>query len=159
MVLTQKETMLLQELKSQEQLCVEKYAKYAETACDEPLRQLFTQIGSTEQQHLDTVSQMLNGNLPAQSGGQGQGQSQSQSQGNVSQSSGASTCSPNAKKQDQYLCQDALGTEKHVSSVYNTSLFEFKSAAARDTLNHIQKEEQNHGKAIYDYMSSNGMYS
>jgi len=28
----------------------------------------------------------------------------------------------------------------------------------RDALNHIQKEEQEHGKMLYDYMSVNGMY-
>ena len=31
--------------------------------------------------------------------------------------------------------------------------------AARAALNHIQKEEQNHGKMIYDYMTANNMYS
>ena len=36
-----------------------------------------------------------------------------------------------------------------------------KRAAAsrvRDVLNHIQKEEQQHGKLLYDYMTVNGMY-
>ena len=28
----------------------------------------------------------------------------------------------------------------------------------RNILNHIQKEEQNHGKMIYDYMKANNMY-
>ena len=28
----------------------------------------------------------------------------------------------------------------------------------RQTLNHIQKEEQEHGKLLYDYMKVNGMY-
>ena len=27
------------------------------------------------------------------------------------------------------------------------------------SINHIQKEEQNHGKMIYDYMKANSMYS
>ena len=27
----------------------------------------------------------------------------------------------------------------------------------RDALNHFQKEEQEHGKKLYDYMSQNGM--
>ena len=29
---------------------------------------------------------------------------------------------------------------------------------ARNYLNSIQKQEQNHGKMIYDYMSANSMY-
>ena len=47
--------------------------------------------------------------------------------------------------------------EKHVSTTYNTAIFEFRDAQARDALNHIQKEEQQHGKRIYDYMAANGM--
>ena len=70
----------------------------------------------------------------------------------------ASAVSPQGKQQDAYLCQDLLATEKHVSSVYNTGIFEFKDAGMRDALNHIQKEEQEHGKKLYDYMSQNGMY-
>ncbi len=41
MILSQKETMLLQDLKTQEQLCVDKYNKYANQACDGQLKQLF----------------------------------------------------------------------------------------------------------------------
>ena len=63
------------------------------------------------------------------------------------------------KKQDGFLCSDLLATEKHASSLYNTCIFEFRDPAARQTLNHIQKEEQEHGKALYDYMTANGMYS
>ena len=69
-----------------------------------------------------------------------------------------SQCSIENKKHDEYLCRDALATEKHVSSLYNTSVFEFNSPVLRDTLAHIQKEEQNHGETIYSYMSKNMMY-
>ena len=69
-----------------------------------------------------------------------------------------SSCSDADKKHDKFLCQDALATEKHVSSLYNTSVFEFTSPTMRDTLAHIQKEEQNHGETLYSYMSVNGMY-
>ena len=61
MTLTQKETSLLNDLKSQEQICIEKYGKYAETAHDPELKQLFTQLQSNEQKHLDTVNQILGG--------------------------------------------------------------------------------------------------
>ena len=63
------------------------------------------------------------------------------------------------KQADAYLCQDALGTEKHVSSVYDVSIFEFASPQARQVLNHLQAEEQQHGEMIYAYMKKNGMYA
>ena len=52
----------------------------------------------------------------------------------------------------------ALAGEKHVSGLYDTSVFEFRDGQARNVLNHIQKEEQEHGKQLYDYMTVNGMY-
>lgn len=148
MQLTQKETMLLQDLKSQEQLCVEKYAKCAEQACDPQLKAIFTDISAQEQTHLDTVTAMLSGTVPMMTGGGAQPQQPT-----------ASNCDPAQKQQDAYLCEDTLGTEKYVSGTYNTSIFEFKDAQARDMLNHIQKEEQEHGKRLYDYMQVNGMYA
>ena len=48
--------------------------------------------------------------------------------------------------------------EKHVSSMYDVSIFEFSCPSLRDTLAHIQKEEQNHGQQLYAYLSTNGMY-
>ena len=51
-----------------------------------------------------------------------------------------------------------LSAEKHVSSVYNTAVFEFSNPAARKMLSHIEAEEQQHGEKIYAYMSANGMY-
>ena len=49
--------------------------------------------------------------------------------------------------------------EKHVSGVYDTGIFEFCSTVVRDTLAHIQKEEQNHGEKLYSYMAANNMYN
>jgi spore coat protein CotF len=63
------------------------------------------------------------------------------------------------KDHDAFLCQDMLGTEKHVSALYNTGVFEFKSPAMRKMLNHIQAEEQQHGEWLYAYMNCNGMYN
>ena len=50
-------------------------------------------------------------------------------------------------------------TEKYVSAAYNTAIFEFKDTNVRDVLNHIQKEEQKHGEAIFQYMNSKGLYN
>lgn len=148
MVLTQKETELLTDLQTQEQVCIDKYNRYASQACDPGLRSLFTDLAQTEQTHLNTVNQMLSGTVPQLGSGHSQSAAMPQ----------PSACNAQQKQQDAYLCRDSLATEKHVSSVYDTCVFEFRDQSARDMLNHIQKEEQSHGKRIYDYMNANGMY-
>lgn len=151
MTLTQKENSLLTDLKSQEQLCIEKYGKYATDAKDPALKTLFTNIKSAEEGHLSTISRIMSGEeveMPAAPSA-------------VSQKLNcpASSCTEEEKKEDAFLCKDALAMEKHVSSLYDVSIFEFSSPKLRDTLNHIQKEEQNHGEEIYEYMKINNMYS
>ncbi|MCY1713781.1 spore coat protein [Caproiciproducens galactitolivorans] len=150
MTLTQKETTLLQDLKSQEQLCIDKYSKYSSDACGSKLKDLFSEIKQTEQQHFTTVNQILGGTVPQVGGG---------SQANSAQSDYNSQYSEQDKQKDKFLCTDALSTEKHVSSLYNTCIFECKDTNVRNVLNHIQKEEQQHGEKIYNFMSQNGMYS
>lgn len=150
MQLTQKETTLLSDLKSQEKLCVEKYTKYASNALDPQLKELFTSIANVEQQHLNTISSIEQGTIPQSNSGQGVK--------NTFTSNYGMGDTPD-KQADCYLCSDLLADEKHVSGLYNTCIFEFKDTQIRETLNHIQKEEQEHGKAIYDYMSVNNMYS
>ncbi len=151
MQLSQKESSLLKDLKGQEQLCVDKYTKHASCAADPQLKDLFTQIAQAEQQHLDTITQMEKGTVPSTGGGS------QKSQPTFKAAYGAADTQD--KQNDSYLCSDVLSTEKHASHLYDTCVFEFKDEKARDALNHIQKEEQEHGKMIYDYMSANGMYS
>ncbi len=160
MTLSQKETLLLEDLKSQEKLCVEKYTQYSSEACDGQLKNLFSQIGKVEQGHLNTIEQIMSGTVPAMGGGQSGGSgSQKQQSGGSQGASSAYANDPAGKQRDQYLCSDLLSTEKHVSGVYDTCIFEFKDEQLRNVLNHIQKEEQQHGKQLYDFMSANGMYS
>ena len=64
MTLTQKETDFLNDFKSQEQLCIDKYTKYAGEACSSCLKNLFSSMAQADQTHLDTVTQMLNGQEP-----------------------------------------------------------------------------------------------
>lgn len=154
MQLTQKETELLKELKGQERLCVEKYNSYSQSANDPQLKSLFSQIAGIEQGHFNTLTEIEQGQTPKtnQSGNQNGANSRQ-----FSQTYG--TDNDENKKHDCYLCTDALTTEKHASSLYDTCIFEFCDENLRNTLNHIQSEEQNHGKMIYDYMSANNMYS
>ncbi len=150
MILTQKETELLKDLKSQEQLCIEKYTKYQSDACDPALKNLFGDILTAEQSHLQTVSEILNGKNVSTS--------TAPSAASKTFNGPQSSCDAESKKNDGYLCRDALAMEKHVSSVYDVSIFEFSAPTLRDTLAHIQKEEQNHGQQLYSYLSVNGMY-
>lgn len=153
MQLTQKETSLIKDLKSQEQLCIDKYTKYSAEAKDAQLKNLFSEISKTEQGHLDTLTQIESGTIPSLSSGSGQ------SAGMTSFTPTYNTTPTPEKSTDEYLCKDTLTMEKHVSSVYDTSIFEFCNKELRDVLNHIQKEEQEHGKKLFDYMSTNSMYN
>ena len=152
MTLTQKETDILKDLKSQEQLCVDKYKRYECEACDPALRSLFSEIRRTEENHLSTVSRILSGDEVAMNAAPPSAASEKYN-------GAKSECDASAKEKDAFMCKDALAMEKHVSGVYDTGIFEFNSPVLRDTLAHIQKEEQNHGEMLYNYMSQNGMYA
>lgn len=152
MTLTQKETSLLQDMKSQEELCIEKYRKYSSDANDPALKQLFSSLMNVEEGHLSTLNRMLGGEEVSMGS-----ETPTVTQSDISF---APSTQPQEKKmQDGYLAKDALSMEKHVSSAYNTAVFEFKSTTMRDTLAHIQKEEQNHGERLYKYLSANGQYN
>jgi spore coat protein CotF len=152
--LTQKEKLLLEDQKSHEQLCTQKYSNYAKLASDQQLKDIFNNHAKIEQEHLNTINQMLAGQVPSLNNQQ-QPQQQQQPANNLqAQSSGS-----NFQASDKDLCTDMLMTEKYVSSAYNTAIFEFRDTQVRDVLNHIQKEEQKHGESIFKYMESKGMYS
>lgn len=149
--LTQKERMLLEDQKSHEEICIEKYGKYASQAQDAQLKQICLANQQSEQSHLNTINQMLSGTIPDLN------QQQSQPQQPAASSSQTNASAGNVS--DKYICSDLLSTEKYVSGTYDTTIFEFKDTAARDVLNHIQKEEQKHGESIFMYMNSKGMYT
>lgn len=161
--LTAKEKMLLEDEKSHEQLCVQKYQEYAQKASDPQLKSLFNELAQHEQQHLTSINQILSGTVPNVN------QAQCQNQGNQNSNMQNSNTMPNMNlqssqmnaynEQDKMLCQDSLSTEKYVSSTYNTAIFEFADKNIRQVLNHIQKEEQEHGEKIYNYMSQHNMYN
>lgn len=165
--LTTKERYLLEDAKSHEEECIIKYSNYANIAVDAQLKAVFKANGQKEEEHLQTINQLLAGKVPDVNSGGGQAASgaptqeskfqniQSQ-QASIEQQSNGTTA---FKASDKDLCTDMLMTEKYVSGAYNTSIFEFKDPKVRDVLNHIQTEEQKHGEAIFAYMQSKGMYS
>lgn len=149
--LTQKEKTLLEDQKIHEEICIQKYTNYAQQAKDPQLKQLFNQHASQEQQHYNTINQLLQGQQPIINGNQGVQQQIPQIQ---SQPQAGMT-----NQEDASLCTDMLMTEKFVSSAYDTAIFESAHSPVRQTLQHIQKEEQEHGEGIFNYMQQHGMYN
>lgn len=157
--LTQKESMLLQDQKSHEEICIQKYTNYANQAQDPQLKQLFNSYAAQEQQHLNTINQMLIGQVPNLQGQQNQ-QNQQQQQNQQAQAQMQTALQGTMGNQaDAALCNDMLMTEKYVSGTYDTAIFESTDTNMRQALNHIQKEEQQHGEGIFNYMQSKGMYN
>lgn len=64
MQLTEKEQSVIKELQTQEKSCVEKYRFYESSAKDPELQKLFHQIGDEEQEHFDSLADVLKGNVP-----------------------------------------------------------------------------------------------
>ena len=150
MVLTTKETELLKDMKGQEELCIEKYTRYAAAAKCEGLKALLNKLADTEREHLKTVNSMMTGAEP---------QAPSTLSANNDLAVACTYSNAEDKKSDEFMLRDMLSTEKHVSSVYDTAVFEFKNPAARKMLSHIQSEEQQHGEMLFAFMNANGMYS
>ena len=143
--LSQKERMLLEDQKSHEEICIKKYSNYAQQAQDPQLKQLFNSYAAQEQTHYNTLTQLLSGQQPNM---EQQGQQQQQQ----------AEFPAGGYHDDAALCNDMLMTEKYVSNTYDTAIFEMTDANVRQALNHIQKEEQQHGEGIFNYMQSKGMY-
>lgn len=168
--LSQKEKMLLQDQQTHEEICIQKYTSYAQQASDPQLKQMFNTYAQQEQTHYDTLTQILQGQVPSMQQGQGQQGAQQQggqqmsgllqgSQQQGGQQMGMSNFNlTQSGKDDEALCNDMLMTEKYVSGAYDTAIFEFQDNQVRQALNHIQKEEQGHGEGIFNYMKEKGWY-
>lgn len=164
---TTKERYLLEDQKNHEQICIQKYTNYANMVSCPELKSILQQNAQQEQEHYNTINQLLQGQIPSmgQSGGQQQAQQsgsqmkmQAQQAKMNSQHSFQAQGSSSYSNSDKDLCTDLLMTEKYVSGTYDTAIFEFRDPMIRSTLNHIQKEEQQHGESIFKYMEAKGMY-
>ena len=151
MILTEKENLLLKDMKGQEELCIKKYTRYAAEAKAAELKSLFESLAATEREHLNTVNTIMSGNIPVTGA--------KQSGANSGACVPVSNYSSADKDADALLISDMLAMEKHVSSLYDTSIFEFANPELRAALNHIQTKEQQHGEKLYAYMKCNNMYS
>ena len=154
----QKELGLLEDMQRDEALCIEKYRSYAAKASNEQLKSLMNKLGNEEQEHFNTLGKLISKDVPTLNPAAPKS-AVSKAVEEITAYNESYKNDRDSFEKDKYLCSDALCTEKHVSSVYNTGIFEFKDKNVRDVLNHIQKEEQEHGEKIYNYMAANGMYN
>ncbi|MGI6554548.1 MAG: spore coat protein [Bacillota bacterium] len=160
--LSGKEKTLLQDQLKHESICIQKYTNYAVQADDPELQQLFSSLASQEQHHYSTIEKILNGQQPNIGQNQSQqSQNQYQSQQNTQaanmQYEQANMNNAMSSQADATLCTDMLMTEKFVSGSYDTAVFESKNPQVIQALQHIQKEEQNHGQKIQQYLKSKGL--
>lgn len=151
MILTEKETNAINELKTQEKVCMEKYKKYSCEACDTVLKDLFTNLHKEEEKHYNSLNQVLNGCVPSCDCNDSEGKNY-----NPKMTYDSISNSPE-KQHDCYLATDSIGTEKLVSSEYNTNVFTFGNSDVRKLLADIQVEEQNHAEMLYKYKTVNSM--
>ncbi len=151
MVLKEKERAAIEDLQSQEKTCIEKYAKYAEQAKDPVLKDLFRTLQQEEQKHYQSLGQVLNGTVPDSDCNDSDG-------ANYNPTASYDAMSNSEDKQfDCFLATDCIGTEKLVSSEYNTDVFVFNNSKLRKLLADIQIEEQNHAEMLWKYKTANGM--
>ncbi len=151
MVLTEKETAAIKDLQTQEQTCIEKYGRYGKEAKDPVLVNLFSDLQKEEKEHYDSLGQVLSGTVPSCNCNDSKGKEYQ-----PKATYGANINSED-KKLDCFLATDCIGTEKLVSSEYNSDVFVFGDPGVRKLLADIQVEEQNHAEMLYKYKTVNGM--
>lgn len=151
MTLSEKEKNAIKDLQTQEEGCIEKYGKYANEAKDPVLKDLFNTLKEREQQHYQSLGQVLNGQVPSCNCNDDNGKMY-----NPKATYGPDVQSDD-KQHDCYLATDSIGTEKLISGEYNSDVFVFGDSDIRKLLADIQIEEQNHAEMVYKYKQVNGM--
>lgn len=106
MILTEKETNAIEDLKTQEQACIEKYTKYSNQAKDPVLKELFEEIARDEQKHFDSLDQVIKGKVPSVDCNDSKGKNYNPA------ATYDSLGNSEDKKADCYLATDCIGTEK-----------------------------------------------
>ena len=151
MILTEQETTAINDLPTQEQSCIEKYRRYGSQAKDTVLQNLFQNLEKEEQEHYQSLGKVLSGSVPSCNCNDSSGR-------NYNPQATYSALTENEdKKNDCFLATDCIGTEKMVSSEYNSNVFKFSEPQLRKLLADIQIEEQNHAEMLYKYKTVNGM--
>ncbi len=151
MILTDKETTAIKDLQTQEQSCIEKYKRYGAQAKDSELQNLFQRLEKEEQSHYQSLGKVLSGSVPSCNCNDSDGKTYSP------KATYSAMTENEDKKNDCFLATDCIGTEKMVSSEYNSNVFKFSEPGLRKLLADIQIEEQNHAEMLYKYKTANGM--
>lgn len=151
MVLKEKEKQAIKDLQALEETCIEKYARYSNEAKDPELKELFHTLQKNEQQHYQSLEQVLNGSVPRCDCNDTQGKEY------APKATYDSMTNSEDKRSDCFLVTDCIGTEKMASSQYNSDVFAFGDSDVRKLLADIQVEEQNHAEMLYKYKTVNGM--
>ena len=151
MILTEKEMTTVKDLQTQEKACIEKYQRYSCEAKDTVLKDLFKTLQNKEQEHYDSLQQVIGGTIPSCNCNDSRGKDYSPKR------TYDQMTNSQEKKDDCFLATDCIGTEKLVSSEYNTNVFTCSDSQVRKLLADIQIEEQNHAEMLYKYKQVNGM--
>ncbi len=151
MILTEKETTAIKDLQTQEQSCVEKYRRYSGQAKDGELKNLFQRLEREEKEHYESLGKVLSGTVPSSNCNDCEGREYSP------KAAYSAMTESEDKKNDCFLATDCIGTEKMVSTEYNTNVFKFSEPSLRKLLADHQIEEQNHAEMLYKYKTVNGM--
>jgi len=151
MILKEKEATAIKDLQTQEQMCIQKYGKYATEAKDPVLKDLFLDLQKEEQKHFDSLGQVLTGKVPSCDCNDESGKNY------APKATYDPMTNTEDKKHDCYLATDCIASEKMVSSEYNSDVFVFGNSDVRKLLADIQIEEQNHAEMLYKYKTVNGM--
>ena len=149
--LTEKERFIIEDLKSQEKLCIQKYAFNEQMAYDPELADLFAQIRESEEKHYNSLNEVLNGTVANSDVNDDSGSKY------VANTDYHSSSIKEEKDHDSFLCTDAITMEKYVSGAYNFDLFQFGNSKLRKLLADIEVEEQNHAEMLYKYKKANLM--
>ena len=113
MVLKETERTAIENLRTQEKSCIEKYQKYAQQAIDPELKNLFEQLHKKEQTHYDSLTQVLDGTVPSSDCNDSDGRDYEP------RAIYTAASQSEDKMHDAFLATDAIGTEKLVSGEYN----------------------------------------
>ncbi len=152
MQLLEKERQALEDLKSEEQLCIDRYTNHAAAAHDPVLAELFNTLKAEEEKHLNSLNQVLSGGeIPPVDCNDTMGRDYNPQ---ATYQPGDNSAE---KLHDSYLATDCIAGEKLVSGEYNNDVFVFGDSEVRALLADIQVEEQNHAEMIYKYKVANGM--
>lgn len=163
--LTNKEKLLLEGEKYQQQLAIDKYNDYALQAYDNTLKDLFSNLAKVESNHLKMIDEILQGKVPDinnqtihpyyESNFNNSGEYLNVN--NITLTSVDDNLT--YEDGDKILCFNALTTEELLHSTYSTSIAEFENTKFDDVLKYIINEKSENLNYLNQYMSQKGMYN